>query len=185
MTLAAPARRPLTRRDAPSLADAARRALWTVVWATLFRLSPPPCHAWRRWLLARCGARVGRGAHVYPSARIRAPWKLTLGPHACLAPGVECYNVDEIELEEAAIVSQRAFLCAASHDYQRYDFALVAAPIVVGRHAWIAAEAFVGPGVSIGEGAVVAARAVATRDVAPWSCVAGNPARVVGRRERG
>ena len=183
MTLAAPTRRPLTRRAAPGLPDVARRALWMLVWATLFRLSPPPLHGWRRGLLILCGAEVGRGAHVYPSARIRAPWKLKLGPYSCLAPGVECYNVDRIELEEAAIVSQRAFLCAASHDYQRRDFALVAAPIVVGRHAWVAAEAFVGPGVRIGEGAVVAARAVATRDVAPWSCVAGNPARIVGQRE--
>jgi len=184
MTLAAPTRRPLTRHAAPGLADAVLRALWLLVWATLFRPSPPPLHAWRRWLLRLCGAEVGRGAHVYPSARIRAPWKLTLGAHSCLAPGVECYNVDRIELEEAAIVSQRAFLCAASHDYQRSDFALVAAPIVVGRSAWVAAEAYVGPGVRVGEGAVVAARAVATRDVEPWSCVAGNPAKVVGQRAR-
>lgn len=184
MTYVGPSRRPLTRRAAPSLTDAFWRALWLIVWAALFRPSPPPLHAWRRWLLTLCGARVGRGAHVYPSARIRAPWNLTLGAGSCLAAGVECYNVDRIELEDAAIVSQRAFLCAASHDYQRRDFALVAAPIVIARGAWVAAEAFIGPGVRIGEGAVVAARAVVSRDVEPWSCVAGNPARVVGRRER-
>ncbi len=158
------------------------RAAWGVVWAVLYRPSPRPCHGWRRFLLRRFGAVVGAGAHPYPAARVWAPWHLVMGEHSCLADGVDCYNVAPVILGASALVSQRAFLCAATHDHRHPDFPLVPSPITVAAGAWVAAEAFVGPGVTVGEGAVVGARAVVTRDVPPWDVVAGNPARTVGRR---
>jgi putative colanic acid biosynthesis acetyltransferase WcaF len=157
---------------------------WRVAWTLLYRPSPIVCHGWRRAILRLFGARVGRGAHPYPSCRIWAPWNLTLGDHSCLGDGVECYSVARIALGAHAIVSQRSHLCAATHDYEDPAFPLVARPIVIGAYAWVAAEAFVGPGVAVGEGAVVGARAVVVRDVPAWSVVAGNPARVVKWRSR-
>ena len=101
-----------------------------------------------------------------------------------MADGVDCYNVAPVTLGARALVSQRSFLCSATHDYHRREFPLVAREIVIEAGAWVAAEAFIGPGVTVGAGAVVGARACVTRDVAPWTVVAGNPARVVKQRQR-
>jgi putative colanic acid biosynthesis acetyltransferase WcaF len=105
-----------------------------------------------------------------------------LGDHAWLGDGVDCYSVAAIQIGDHAVISQRAFLCTATHDYTDPKFPLVTAPITVGPGAWVAAEAFIGPGVNVGEGAVVGARAVAVKDVAPWTVVAGNPAKVLKKR---
>lgn len=169
-------------RPKPGVRCKAMRAAWTLVWLVLYRPSPRPLHGWRRLLLRLFAARVGRGAMPYAGARIWAPWNLTMEARAVLADGVDCYSVDRIVLGAGAVVSQRAFLCAAGHDPHDPAFPLVSAPIVVGPGAWVAAEAFVGPGVALGPGAVVAARAVALRDVAARTIVAGNPARVVALR---
>jgi len=120
----------------------------------------------------------------YPDARIWAPWNLVMGDKSVLGDGVDCYSVDRISLGRGAVVSQRSFLCSAGHDFDRPGFVLTSAPIVIGEDAWVAAEGFVGPGVTVGEGAVVLARAVAVRDVAPMTVIAGNPARVVRSRSR-
>ena len=174
----------LKERVAPGSGDKLRRWLWSWCWLLFFRASPTPMHAWRRFLLRLFGARIGEGAHVYPSAKIWAPWNLTMGRNSCLADGVECYDVDRVELGDDAIVSQRAFLCTASHNYAEPEFWLVTAPIRIEKGAWIAAEAFVGPGVAVHEGAVVAARSVVTESPEPWTVVAGNPARFIKRRPR-
>lgn len=105
-----------------------------------------------------------------------------MADESCIGPDVDCYCVDRIELGVRAVVSQRAFLCTASHDYSRPDLPLVTAPIDVRADAWVTAEVYVGPGVTLNEGAVALARAVVVRDVGPWSVVAGNPAREVKQR---
>ncbi len=107
-----------------------------------------------------------------------------MGQDSCLADGVDCYNVAPITLGVRALVSQRSFLCSATHEYNRPEFPLVVRAIVIEAGAWVAAEAFIGPGVIVGTGAVVGARACVTRNVAPWTVVAGNPARVVKQRQR-
>lgn len=96
---------------------------------------------------------------------------------ACLGPRVICYSMAPIYLGERAVVSQGAHLCAGSHDYTTPTFPLFARPISIGVDAWICTEAFIGPGVQIGEGAVIGARAVAVRSQPPWMVCAGNPAR--------
>ena len=159
------------------------RVLWTLTWLVLFRPSPRPFHIWRRWLLRLFGAQVAREAHPYPSARIWAPWNLTMKEGSCLGDHVDCYCVDRVTLEPYATVSQYSFLCTASHDYSRPKRPVVTAPIRIGRRAWIAADAFIGPGVTIGEEAVVGARASVFRDVDSWTVVGGNPARVIRKYE--
>ncbi|MHC4249436.1 MAG: LbetaH domain-containing protein [Planctomycetota bacterium] len=170
-------------RNPHGLLNRAARVIWRVVWLLLFRPSPAFLHSWRRLLLRLFGATIGKGAHPYPSARIWAPWNLTMGVHSCLGRWTDCYSVDKINIGAHAVVSQYAFLCTAGHDHRDRGMRLVTSPIRIGEGAWIAAGAFVGPGVSVGEGAVVGARAVATRSVDPWTIVAGNPARLLGRRE--
>lgn len=159
------------------------RLLWAMVWHMLFRPSPRPFHAWRCWLLRVFGAKVEQGAHPYPSARIWAPWNLTMGEGSCLGDHVDCYAVDRVTLEPYATISQYTFLCTASHDYTVRGMPVITAPIRVGRRAWVAADVFVGPGVTIGEGAVVGARASVFRNVDPWTVVGGNPARIIKKYE--
>jgi len=158
------------------------RVAWGVVHAILYRPSPVVFHGWRRFLLRRFGATIGPGAHPYPTARVWAPWNLTMERDSCLGHHVDCYSVARIVIGERAVVSQYAHLCSASHDYEDPAFPLTSAPVTIGAMAWIAAGAFVGPGVSVREGAVVGARAVVFKDVPAWTVVAGNPARAIKRR---
>jgi putative colanic acid biosynthesis acetyltransferase WcaF len=158
----------LDRVTPPGTGDRLRRYAWQWIWLLLFRPSPVPLHAWRCWLLRRFGASVGPDAHPYPTARIWAPWNLTMEAGSCLGLASETYNVARVTLR---------------HDIDAADFALTAMPIEIGPGAWVAADAFIGPGVTLGADAVAAARAVVTRDVPARAVVAGNPAREVRQRQ--
>lgn len=158
------------------------RLVWHIVWLVAFRFSPTPLFGWRRLLLRTFGAQLAPTAVVYPTARIWAPWNLTMRDHACLGPEVDCFCVAPVVIDTDAIVSMRSFLCTASHDIRRHGRPLITAPIHVGRGGFVFAEAFIGMGVTLGEGAVVAARAVVVRDVAAFDVMAGNPARRVRGR---
>jgi putative colanic acid biosynthesis acetyltransferase WcaF len=167
-----------------SLRNRIKRGLWGVAWLTLFRPSPKPFHAWRRALLKAFGARIGRGANIHASVRIWAPWNLHMEEFSTLSPNVDCYCVAPIHIGSMATVSQYSFLCTASHDIDSPNMILTTAPIDVGAHAWIAADAFVGPGVRVGEGAVLGARSSAFRDLPAWTVSIGSPARPVRSRSR-
>lgn len=166
-----------------SLANRAGRALWGLVWALLFWPSPRPLHAWRRLLLRLFGARIGRGCRIYPGARIWAPWNLECGDLATVGDGVTLYNQAPIKLGARAVVSQGAHLCTGTHDYTSPNFQLIARPIEVGDSAWVCAEAFVHPGVTIGEGAVIGARSVVTAEMPAWMVCAGHPCKPLKKRE--
>ena len=88
-----------------------------------------------------------------------------------------------ISIGSHATISQQAYLCSASHDPHDPKFTMLSAPITVGAKAWICARATVMPGVTVGEGAVLALGAVATRDLDPWTIYGGLPARPLGQRQ--
>lgn len=165
----------------PSTRDKLFRAIWRISWAVLFRPSPTPLHSWRRVLLRLFGATIGHGVRIYPACRIWAPWNLTVGAGATIGPAT-LYNVAEMVICGNAIISQGAHLCTASHNFDSPTFDLIKGPIYIGENAWVAADAFVGPGVNIGESAVISARAVVVRHVDPRDVMAGNPARTVRHR---
>ena len=158
------------------------RVAWGIVCALLFRPSPRPFHAWRRWLLMLFGARIAKGCHIYPGVRIWAPWNLTCGEETGVGDGAILYSQAHITLGKRVVISQGAHLCTGTHDYESEGFELFAKPITVGDHAWIAAESFVHPGVTVGEGAVIGARSVVTRDVPAWMVCAGNPCKPIKPR---
>lgn len=158
------------------------RALWSIVYLLLFRPSPRIFHAWRAFLLRCFGAKIGAAVRIYSSARIWAPWNLTMQDGSCLGEYVDCYSVTGIVLQKNAVVSQYSFLCAASRDISSLEKPLLVGEITIGENAWVAADAFVGPGVCIGEGAVVSARASVFKDVEAWSVVGGNPATLIKKR---
>ena len=165
------------------------RALWSVVWLLLYRPTPVPLHAWRRWLLVLFGAKVGKPAYLYPSSRVWAPWNLEMGDHSALAPNVDCYCVARVKIGSFTTVSQYSYICAASHDYndpcilRQPQMPLLSAPVVLGDHVWVAADVFIGPGVTIGEGTVVLARSSVFRDLPAWGVASGSPAKVRKKRE--
>ena len=158
-----------------------RRVAW-MAGQWLFRLSPRPCFGWRRFVLRCFGARIGRHVHIYSSAHIYFPWNLQADDWSSIGEWTLIYNLGPVTIGRAATISHRAHLCAGTHDFTRADLPLLKPPITIGPQAWICAEAFVGPGVMVGEGAVVGARAVVVKDVAAWTVVAGNPARVIKQR---
>ena len=144
----------------------------------LFRFSPRLLWGWRRFLLRLFGAKVGRQVHIHPSARIFIPWNLEVGDWSSVGFDALIYNLGMARIGSKVTISQRAHLCAGSHDFRDPAMTLLKPPITVHDEVWVCADAFVGPGVTIGEGSVVGARAVVVRDVPPWSVVAGNPASV-------
>lgn len=162
-----------------SLANRVARVGWAVVYTLLFRFSPRPLHAWRSCLVRLFGGQIGDQCHIYAKAKIWAPWNLVCGASTCIADDAEIYNPAQVMLEEGAVISQGALLCAASHDYEHLDFPLVNAPIQIGRKAWVAARAIVLPGVRIGDGCVVGAGSVVTKSMPPNTVCGGNPARVI------
>jgi putative colanic acid biosynthesis acetyltransferase WcaF len=158
------------------------RALWEILRGPLFAWTPRPLWAWRRGVLRIFGARIGRNVHVHPSVRIAVPWNLHMDDNAALGDRVIVYSLGLISIGANATVSQHAHLCAGTHDHCRADMQLLKPPISIGAGAWICTDAFVGPGVSVGEMAIVGARAVVVKDVAAHMIVVGNPARVAGKR---
>ncbi len=159
-----------------------------VVWAFLspvFRYSPRLLYSWRNLLLRSLGASIGWDVCIHPRARILFPWNLRVGDESAIAEDALIYNLGAVTLGKKVTVSHGAQLCAGTHDFQQATLPLLKPPITVEDCAWVCTEALVGPGVTVGTGAVVGARAVVMRDVEPWAIMAGNPARKIGERRIG
>jgi len=156
-----------------------RQRLWTIVQATLFRFSLPRAHAFRARLLRAFGADIPAPHQIviFASARVFFPSKLRLEARSMIGRSVNIYNLAPVTLRRGANLSQGVHLCAGSHDITRWSMPLDARPIVIGENAWLAAEVFVGPGVTIGELAVIGARSVVVRDQPAHMVCAGNPCR--------
>ena len=167
---------PWTRRQQVGL------LVWEYAWVALCRWTPKPLNPWRLLVLRAFGATVAGRPFVHPRARVQIPWKLTLRDRACLGDGTMAYSLGRIEIGERATVAQEAYLCAGTHDFTDVNLPLQTAPIVIGADCFVGARALVLPGVTIGARAIVGAGSVVPRDVAPDAIVAGNPARVIGRR---
>lgn len=159
-----------------------RRIFWAVG-KLFFRFSPRPLFGWRRFLLRIFGGSIGSNVNIYNSAVIYMPWNLKVEDWSAIGEDALIYNLGLITIGRQTTISHRAHLCAGTHDYMLPDLPLLKLPITIGDQAWVCADAFVGPGVTVGQGAVVGARAVVVEDVEPWTVVAGNPARFLMRRE--
>ena len=170
-------------KDSLTLGNKLRRLFWNVCCLFLFRpFAGPLFWRWRNLVLRMFGAKVGAGCKISNSAKIWAPWNLELGTYVCLGPSSQIYSANKIIIGDKVTVSQGAYLCGASHDISKLNKPLITAPIKIDSFAWICADAFVGMGVTIGEGAVVGATASVYKDVEPWTVVGGNPAKFIKKR---
>ena len=160
------------------------RALWSVVYVLLYRTSPRPFHAWRSMLLRLFGAQLGATCHFYPKSRIWAPWNLFCEDRVSVGDDAELYNPSPLYMGSHCIVSQGAYICGATHEYNDPSFRLVHFPMRLGAYSWVCARATVNPGVNVGDGAILALGSIATRDMEPFGVYAGVPARKVKERSR-
>lgn len=170
-------------KDSLTWGNKIQRAIWNTSCVLFFRpFGGPLFRRWRNLFLKLWGAKIGPHSAVSNTAIIWAPWNLICGQHSAIGPKAQIYNVDKIIIGDKVTISQRAFICTASHDIRYTNKSLIMKPIKIETFSWICAEAYVGPGVTIGEGAVVGARAAVFKDVASWTVVGGNPAKFLKQR---
>jgi putative colanic acid biosynthesis acetyltransferase WcaF len=160
-----------------------KEVLWRVLHRIFFRDTVLQWYRTRRWLLKRFGAEIGAGVVVKPRARITFPWRLSVGENAWIGEEALLLSLDDIRIGANVCVSQRAFLCTGNHDWSDPAFTLITEPIVVEDGAWIGANVFVGPGVTIGQNAVATAGSVVTDDLPAGMVCSGNPCTPVKERK--
>lgn len=160
------------------------RFIWVLVWGIFAKPIPRSlCNPWKLFLLKLFGAKIHKSAKVYSSARINMPWNLEMGENSCLGPEVDFYNQGKIIIGANTTISQKAYLCSSSHDITDKNNTLILKPIVIADQVWVAADVFIGPGVTISQGAVIGARSAVFKNVDPWTVVGGNPAKFIKKRE--
>jgi len=159
-----------------------RKVLWALAWNLLYRPSPRQLRGFRVWLVNLFGGRVARSVNLRPSSRIWHPWLLTMDENSCLADNVMIYNLGPVEIGSHTVLSQNVHLCNGTHDYLKPDLPLVRPSCRIGHGVWVCADAFIGPGVTVGDNSIVAARGVVTRDVPTGVIVGGNPAKEIKAR---
>ncbi len=165
-----------------SLANRIARLVWGIFYVLFFRFSPKPFHGWRVFCLRLFGAKIGKHVHIYPRVSIWAPWNLEMKDYCGVGNGAILYSQGKITLGRKVVISQGAHICAGSHDYTLPGFPLITKPIVIQDFAWVAAEAFLHPGVTIGEGCVIGARSVVGNDMPDWKICAGFPCKPIRER---
>jgi putative colanic acid biosynthesis acetyltransferase WcaF len=156
--------------------------LWWIVQASLFACSPQFAYKWRNFLLRIFGAKIGVGVIIRPNVRITYPWKLTIGDYAWIGDNAELYTLGEIKIGKNAVISQKSYLCTGSHDFQSEAFDIYQKPIVVEDEAWVAADVYIAPGLTIGKGAVIGARSSVFSDMPAGMICLGSPAKPVKPR---
>jgi putative colanic acid biosynthesis acetyltransferase WcaF len=158
------------------------RIIWAIVEPLFFSWSPRLFYGWRNLILRAMGAKIGMGVKIYPSARIMYPWLLEIGDGSTISWHVKVYNLAHSSIGHDTMISQYAHLCGGTHNFRSPGFDLVRTGFQIGNHVWIAADAFIGPGITVHDNAVVAARAVVIKDVAAGVIVGGNPAKEIGKK---
>jgi putative colanic acid biosynthesis acetyltransferase WcaF len=149
----------------------------------LFRFTPRQLFACRNLLLRCFGAKIGRNTRFENSVHVQFPWMLEIGEYSAVGERVLIYNLGKVTIGDRVTISQLAHLCAGTHDYTCPEMPLQRLPIDIADDAWICADAFIGPGVVVHEGAVVGARSAVFKEVEPWAVVGGNPARRIKSRK--
>ncbi len=166
-----------------SAAEVIARVAWNAAWKLTCAWTPRFLNPWRLCVLRAFGAKIGRRTLVFGSVRIDMPWNLEIGDFSAIGRRAWLYNFARIRIGKNTIISQDTVLCTASHDHQNPYLPLFSKPIHVADQAWVAADCMVLPGVTVGEGAVIGARSVVTKDMPAWMVCAGNPCKPLKERK--
>lgn len=152
---------------------------WWLVQAIAFPLSPHPWNGFRRWLLRRFGAEIGKKTIIRPTVRVTYPWKVKVGDYSWLGDDVVLYSLDKISIGEHCVISQQSYLCTGSHDLSDRNFHLIVAPIEIGNGVWVATDCFVAPGIQIGSNATIGARSSVFQSIPSGYVAWGTPCKPV------
>jgi putative colanic acid biosynthesis acetyltransferase WcaF len=155
---------------------------WWIVQSLLFGLSPQFMYSWRNFLLRIFGAKIGKGVKIRSTSRITYPWNISLGDNVWIGDNVVLYSLGKINISNHAVISQKCYLCAASHDYSKVSFPIFSDPIFISEEVWLCTDVFVGPGVKIGSGTVVGARSSVFKSLPSMKVCFGSPVRIVRSR---
>ena len=156
--------------------------LWWFTDFFFFKLSPQIMYGWRRFLLRLFGANIGKNVIIRPNVTITYPWKVTIGDNSWIGDNVELYSIGEIEIGSNVVISQKSYLCAASHDYEKEDFPIWSKKITIEDECWLATDVYVSPGITIGKGTIVGARSSVFKTLPSGKVCIGSPAKVVKDR---
>jgi putative colanic acid biosynthesis acetyltransferase WcaF len=159
------------------------RALWMLFGRAMFRCTFHNWYGVRRAVLRLFGATIAPTAKLRPTVRIEIPWNLTIGADCLIGDYAILYALGPITIGDRSVISQYAHLCAGTHDYSSRVFQLLRPPIVIGKDCWIATDAYVAPGVTVGDRSVLGARSSAYKNLDPDMIYAGNPAKPMRKRE--
>ena len=157
-----------------------------ILWAfskPLFNFSPRNAFKWRSFILTIFGAEIGKNVHIYSSAKIYMPWMLKIGDNSCIGEWALIYNLGMIEIGKNVTISHKVHLCAGTHDYKNPELKLIRSNILIKDNVWLCADCFLGPGIVVGEGAIISARSVVFTNIKDWNIVRGNPAQYLKKRE--
>lgn len=155
---------------------------WWLVQALLFKTSPQFMYAWRRFLLRCFGAHIGKKVKVRPTAHVQFPWRVSIDDHSWIGDHVTLYSLGEITIGKNVVISQKSYVCAATHDYTDQSFGIYAQPVLIEDSCWLAADVFVAPGIVIHNGTVVGARSSVFQSLPAGKICFGNPAKVIKNR---
>lgn len=162
--------------------DKIYRLVWRIVSLIIFRpFSLPFFKTWRIFILRTFGAEIEKDCNIYASAYIPSPRNLKMGKHSTIGPEAKLHFGKTI-IGKKVTISQRAYICSATHEIDSLNTPFISGVIEIKDFAWVAAEAFVMNNITIGEGAVVGARAAVFKNVDPWTVVGGNPAKFIKKR---
>lgn len=159
-----------------------RQLLWYFLGDPLFRTHLLPSSAFKVWILRRFGAQIGQQVRIKPGVRVKFPWRLSVGDYVWIGENTWLDNVALIAIESHVCLSQDVYLCTGNHDWSHPNFKLIPAAIHIEQGSWLAARAVVGPGVTVGQGAVLCLGSVTGRSLQPMTIYAGNPAQPIKQR---
>jgi putative colanic acid biosynthesis acetyltransferase WcaF len=162
-------------RDFDRGANPLKELMWIVLRAIFFNHFPFPTYGLRRTILSLMGGHIGQGVIIKPTVNVTFPWKLSIGDHCWIGEQAWLMNLSPITIGNNVCISQRAYLCGGNHDWSDPAFRFLDGPITIGDGVWICAQAFIGPGVTVGENSVVTAGSVVTNDLPANMICAGNP----------
>jgi len=160
-----------------------KQTLWYFVGSPFVQSYYVPFSSLKVWILRKFGAEIGQGVRIKPGVRVKFPWRLTVGDHVWLGEDAWIDNLAPVLIESHVCISQGVYLCTGNHDWKHPEFQLMTQPIQIQTGSWIAAKAIIGPGVTVGRGAVLALGSVAGSSLEPMMIYAGNPAKILKPRQ--
>ncbi|WP_414542628.1 WcaF family extracellular polysaccharide biosynthesis acetyltransferase [Nostoc sp. CCY0012] len=162
-----------------------QQVLWYFLGSPLVESRWLPMSALKVWVLRRFGSKIGQGVRIKSGVRVKFPWRLTVGNYVWIGEDAWIDNLAHVTIDSHVCLSQNVYLCTGNHDWNHPDFQLITAPIHIQESSWIAAKSVIGPGVTVGRGAVLTLGGVTGRSLEPMMIYAGNPAEPIKERKKG